>query len=374
MKTPNSIIKLAGACTAALLIAVIPQTVFAVASNITVSNSATVDYEISSIAQPQETASVDFITDKKVDVLVENLDGAAITVAPGQTTVVLKFRVTNQGNDIQDMRLTAIALAGSAAKYGGSDNFDATAFRVYLDEAANNETWDGNGTETDVTADPYIDELAAAGTKVVFLVGDIPASQADTSIASYYLEAEVGIGGGGGTKGAAETETGDGTVDTALGIDIVFADSTGDNSDAARDGKHTFQGEWVVAGATLTVSKTSVVISDGISASNPKRIPGAVIEYRIDIANGGGTAATNVVIRDDLSGEAANITFAVGQYNVGTHEIEVTTDLNGSPSVVTYSQESDADAADYTAGTVTVSGLSVAASTTTRIAFRVTVN
>ncbi len=376
MKTRIFMTRFATACTVALLIAAIPQAAFAVASGITVSNTATVDYEVGSVAQPQSSATVNFVTDKKVDVMVENLDGAAITVAPGQTTVVLKFRITNQGNDTQDIRLTATALAGGAAEYGGNDNFDATAFEVYLDANAN-EDWDGTGTETNVTADAYVDELPAAGTRVVFLVGNIPASQADASIASYFLEAQVGIGGTASSKGAAEAATGDGVADTEGSVDIVFADSSGDNGDTARDGKHTLQGEWRVAGATLTVTKSSVVISDGISTSNFKRIPGAVVEYRIDIDNTGGSDATNVTIADDLTGELANITFAVDQYNTGTDEIEITADLDNSPSITTYSQENDADTGDYgatTANTVTVTGLTVAAGTKTRVAFRVIIN
>ena len=378
MKTPKSITRLAGACTAALLIAASPQEAFAVASNITVSNTATVDYEVSSVAQPQKNASVNFVTDKKVDVLVENLDGAAVIVAPNQQTVVLKFRVKNEGNDVQDILLTPSALSGAAAKYGGTDNFDISSFAVYSDDG--NGSWDGTGTETDITAvgDRYVDELAANATQVIYLVGNVPLSQADASIASYFLEAQVGVGGSAASKGAAETATGDGTADTAGSVDIVFADSTGDNSDAARDGTHTLQGEWKVSSATIGVSKTSVVISDGVSASNFKRIPGAIVEYRIDIDNTGGTDATNVTVADDLSGELANITFAVGQYNTGADEIEVTADLDGTPVVTTRTQEGpDADGGDYnvtTADTVTVSGLTVAAGTKTRVAFRVTID
>ena len=375
MKTYKSITRFLGGGAAALLLAASPQAVFAVASGTSVDNTATVDYEVSGVAQPQASDSVNFVVDKKVDALVENLDGAAVSVAPGQTTVVLKFRVTNEGNDVQDMLLTATALAGGAGKYGGTGNFDASHFKIYLDDG--NASWDGTGTETDVTANAYIDELASSGQQVVYLVGDIPSGQADASIASYYLEAQVAVGGGAASKGAAESETGDGSADTEGSVDIVFADSTGDNSDAARDGKHTLQGEWKVAGATLTVTKSSTVISDGFSASNPKRIPGAVVEYRIDIANSGGTAATNVTVADDLSGELANITFAADQYNGSTDEIEVTSDLSGTPSVTTYTQESDGDTGDYnvtTADTVTITGLSVAAGTTTRVAFRVTID
>jgi uncharacterized repeat protein (TIGR01451 family) len=52
--------------------------------------------------------------------------------------------------------------------------------------------------------------------------------------------------------------------------------------------------------ATLLVTKTSAVISDGISAANPKSIPGAVVRYTINVQNTGNQSvdANSIIIQD----------------------------------------------------------------------------
>ena len=52
--------------------------------------------------------------------------------------------------------------------------------------------------------------------------------------------------------------------------------------------------------ATLVVSKTSTVLSDGVSAANPKSIPGAIIRYTITVQNTGNLSvdANSIVIVD----------------------------------------------------------------------------
>ena len=52
--------------------------------------------------------------------------------------------------------------------------------------------------------------------------------------------------------------------------------------------------------ATLVVTKTSIVLSDGVSASNPKALPGARVRYTITIQNTGNLAvdANSIVITD----------------------------------------------------------------------------
>ena len=52
--------------------------------------------------------------------------------------------------------------------------------------------------------------------------------------------------------------------------------------------------------AQMSILKTSIILSDGISSSNPKRIPGAVIRYCFDIRNVGAANADNVAISDTL--------------------------------------------------------------------------
>ncbi|WP_373473010.1 hypothetical protein [Sphingorhabdus lacus] len=52
--------------------------------------------------------------------------------------------------------------------------------------------------------------------------------------------------------------------------------------------------------ATLVVSKTSTVLSDGVSAANPKSIPGAIVRYTITVQNTGNLSvdANSIVIVD----------------------------------------------------------------------------
>ena len=50
---------------------------------------------------------------------------------------------------------------------------------------------------------------------------------------------------------------------------------------------HTVSSPMIIGTANLTVSKTNEVISDPINASNPKAIPGAIIEYSIEVINTG---------------------------------------------------------------------------------------
>jgi uncharacterized repeat protein (TIGR01451 family) len=52
--------------------------------------------------------------------------------------------------------------------------------------------------------------------------------------------------------------------------------------------------------ATLVVAKTSTVLSDGISVTNPKAIPGAVVRYTITVQNTGNLSvdANSIVIED----------------------------------------------------------------------------
>jgi uncharacterized repeat protein (TIGR01451 family) len=65
----------------------------------------------------------------------------------------------------------------------------------------------------------------------------------------------------------------------------------------------------------LDVSKTSSTVSDTISASNPKSMPGATMRYCMLVTNLGGAAATTVVANDNLP---PNITFIPGSMRSGT--------------------------------------------------------
>ncbi|MBA3941087.1 MAG: hypothetical protein C0520_07755 [Sphingopyxis sp.] len=71
-----------------------------------------------------------------------------------------------------------------------------------------------------------------------------------------------------------------------------------------------------VAGANLTIAKTSSVVSDPANGTaNPKAIPGAVIRYCVLVSNAGPATATGVAVTDTLP---ANLSFVPGSIRSGT--------------------------------------------------------
>ncbi len=63
---------------------------------------------------------------------------------------------------------------------------------------------------------------------------------------------------------------------------------------------HTTNTNMIVGTANITISKNSVVLSDPVNATNPKAIPGAIVEYTVAVGNTGfGYVDTNSFIISD---------------------------------------------------------------------------
>ncbi len=259
----------------------------------TITNTVTVNYQVGGVSQTAVSASKSFTVDRKVNVTVAELGSSTTTVSPGQTAAVTTFRVTNLSNAVLDFALSAAQQTGGAAPHGGTDNFDATNVRIYVDTNSNN-SYD-SGTDTLVT---YLDELGADGIKTVFVVADIPLGGATDDVAAVTLTATGREGGGASSQGAALTET---TGADTASMDTVFADGAG-STDSSRDAAYSAKDDFTVLAASLSVVKSSRLISDPVNGStDPKAIPGAVIEYCIAVANASGSAtATSVALSDPL--------------------------------------------------------------------------
>jgi uncharacterized repeat protein (TIGR01451 family) len=67
--------------------------------------------------------------------------------------------------------------------------------------------------------------------------------------------------------------------------------------------------------ANLSVTKISSVLTDGVSVTNPKSIPGATVRYCILVSNAGSATATAVSASDPIP---ANLTFVPGSMFSGT--------------------------------------------------------
>ncbi len=274
-----------------------------------IDNTATISYSVGSTAQTPIASSptgnttpgtagtpTTFVVDKKVDLSVTS--GTGVNVVPGTSAQSITFTLTNEGNSTESFNLTPSQVAAG-------DQFDTS-----------------NCTVTAPATLPV--SLAADGTQTVTVQCDIPASSATvangaTSLVDLLAEAQ----------GVTET-TGAEAPGT---VDVVFADDTGTSTDGAnRNAKHSATNTYTVATADLSVTKTSAVTNDPFNgASNPKRIPGATIEYTISVANAGGAqAADGLVITDvlqsDLTFSSCSVSGTVAGVNCSNAAGTVTTD------------------------------------------------
>ena len=321
----------------------------------TITNTATVDYQVGGVAQGQQSASNNFTVDRKINLLVEEVGTVTTNVVPGQTNAVTTFQLTNSSNEVLDFALVASQIVGGTASHGGTDTFNANNVRIYRDNTVTGTVGSWDTGDTLITA--YVDELVVDTAIRLFVVSDIPAGLANNAVAGVTLRATAREGGLAGTQGAAITET---TGANTAGKDTVFADIAGVAGDVARDGSHSDNDDYTVQTATLAVTKTSRVISDPFNnTTNPKLIPGAVVEYCIAVANSGGAAATSVVINDPVPGQ---LTFNAGTILLGGTVTSGTCDFNGTAG------------GSYTAPNVSGTIASIAAGAASTLVFRATVN
>ena len=343
----------------------------------TITNTANVQFTVGGVVQSTTpTGSANFTVDRLVNVTVAT--GGNTSVTPGATNRALKFTVTNNTNSPMDFELLASNLTG--------DNFDASgAFTYYLDDGTGSgDGVYGTGGDTLIT---YLDEMPSNATWTVFVVANIPNSgQTNGQLANVALQAIARNAGTAATQGAVTTETAG--ANTA-GIDNVFNDAIGTAaSDVARDGKHSDTAAYVIASATISVTKNSAVVSDPLNlTTNPKAIPGATMVYCIAVANGSSTVpATAVTVTDNIP---SGTTYKAGTIRVvpGAITCDATAISQGAAMTDTNADAGSETVGGNPAGTngnaggtgptfigpvTTVTDLPVSATTTT--VFQVTIN
>ncbi len=317
-----------------------------------ITNTATINYQVGGVAQPAINDGDTFVVDRKIDLTVAESGTATTVVVPGQTGAVTTFTLQNTSNAVLDFALAATQTVGGTASHGGTDNFDVTAPSIFRDTNGNG-TYE-SGTDTAVT---FIDELAADATVTLFIVANVPLGRATGDVANVRLTATAREGGAAATQGAALTQTAG--ANTA-GMDTVFADTAG-VADAARDAAHSDDDDYTVQTATLTLDKRSLVISDPVNGTtNPKLIPGAVVEYCIAVSNAAGGAAANSIAVSDIL--PSTLTYVASSIR-----------LDGTTTGLVCNADGVAGGT-FASGTVSGTLASVAAGATRTLVFRATVN
>ncbi|MGB4811572.1 MAG: hypothetical protein WBP13_03695 [Methylophilaceae bacterium] len=291
------------------------------ASGTTIVNQATLNYSVGGVAQAgvlsdgdTATAGVqttDFKVDNKIIVTVTKVDAARVTAVGGQVAATpvpnppayLTYQVSNTGNTTQDYKLTNNNLAvGAADPFTGVTTFVTANCRTFVESGATAGLQ--IGTDPEVT---YINDLAADATKNVYLVCDVPAAATNGQTGSVGLTAEaVDAAGTVAAQSASYTAAQLTAANTQAGVEIVAADLAGSEGDIVRDAKHSARDTYIVATASLAVTKTVTPICDPFNGkTNPKNIPGAAVQYAITIANTGSAAATLTTVSDTLAATLA---------------------------------------------------------------------
>ncbi len=118
----------------------------------------------------------------------------------------------------------------------------------------------------------------------------------------------------------------------------------------------------------LSVAKTSKIISDTVSGTNPKSLPGAVVEYCVLMTNMDSISMTNIAPSDSLP---ANTTYVPGSLSSGTSCAGATT-IEDDDNVD--ASETDAFRMAAAGSTITGSAATLAAGASFAMVFRATIN
>lgn len=311
-----------------------------------ISNQATVNYSVGGVAQtPVTSSTATFVVDNKVDLTVVTTNVAAVAASPGQTAVVTTFTVTNTGNSTQSYKLTATDIAGGTV-FGNTDTLNGLTLQTAVD-TNNNGTYDAG---TDQIGNLGDIAPAASPTPVrVFVLATIPLGATNGQFASVRLTVQAAAAGSAGATLVTQSSG----ADNAASVDVVFAD-------AGRDGSATADSQYAIQSAALSVTKTASVISDPFNnTTNPKAIPGAVVEYTITVNNTGAVAATTVAVTDSIP---ASTVYVAGSMT-----------RNGSAVTDSSSDGDNAQANGSPVSGIAVTIPTVAAAGTANVKFRVTI-
>ena len=314
-------------------------------------NTATVDFDVAGVVQNQlSSLPVEFVVDRRVNFTLTEIGIALVDVTPGVNDYFVDFLLTNTSNSVIDFNVSLAQLVSGGTVQGQTDDADMGL----VDYAVSADPVSGTDADPVRGGAQYVDELEADDAIRIRVFGDAALTMSNGEIAGVDLNVVGAEGGLPGTEGAALV---DGVANTDLGIENVFADALGDNSESAQDG-------FIVVSADLEVTKAYSVFAGDLGSGLP--IPGATIQYVITIVNSSlVTAADPMQIGDVLDGD---VTFVTGGFSGLDFEI------NNGGVVTQCTAAADLDDCEENAGVITIGAgdtISLAANTTLTLTYQV---
>ncbi len=260
-----------------------------------ISNQAQLKYSINGIQQTAITSnSADFTVLEVVNVVLVSLDSGAVRVSTPQLNAPLTFSLNNTGNGTQTYDLSRINnITG--------DQFDpssaATAIFIESGLLAGFQAT-GPNADTVYTAGSNSVSVAAGGSKIVYVVSDIPSALAIGNEGTVELSAKSRILGlAGSTPGS-----------THPNISVIGQTSTVLAVTGLTRGQASAPGSYRIDGVIVKVTKTIVSPSD---ANN--LIPGTEMIYSLLVKVEGVGTVQNLVVNDPIP---AQLSYVAGSMTV----------------------------------------------------------
>lgn len=356
----------------------------------TISNTATLNFEVNGASQTAINSTKDFKVDIKLDFSAAR---AAIPVATTETAPITLTGQTGEyylvgAYDLTNATNTAAVLNLAAA--------DATGVTV-ADGSSNGPTGDGNYVDNiNLSNSGQYKMFAAVDTSGVVATGnaitELSFGEGDTKRVLVYALKDDVVGVDKDVLAATLTVTGkevtvigsasavavpedDDATNTDAGVEFVFADADGNNSESATNALYLVfpdfgPGEGPGDANDPNKSgfvKLSKVLWDPINkADNPKAIPGATVQYSISITNLGSSAAKVVKISDPIPTNTLICTDSAKQCHAPKAE-----QRDDQAAELTYAAPTTAPAND--SGTIKAEYATLAAKETGTILFTVTI-
>jgi uncharacterized repeat protein (TIGR01451 family) len=304
-----------------------------------ITNVATVNYSLGGATHAPISATASIKVDELIQPVLTWQDAAAVAAISPGTNDALQFLLTNAGNGQEAFSLTRTngPLPLPAGNY---TPLNGTIGSMYLEnglQAGFQAT--GPNADTLYVSGSNDPNLAAGAGKIIYVISDTPVvpngAKGDVLLAAASL-----------TPGAAGAAPGTSLAGLGQGGGYAVVGAT--------RGQASATGSYTAISLTMTVNKTLV------SAVDPNGtavlMPGTVLTYQIAVSLSGAGTATNLVIADPLPADTA--------YVPGSIIVDGTAKTDAA----------DADNAQFTANTVSVSLGNVAAPANIVITFRATIN
>jgi len=305
-------------------------------AGVVIQNQATVTYNAGAGSISASSQVVDITVQELINVTVVSQDAAKVSISSPQSDAYLKFQITNTGNGNEDFVI-------SQSNLSGSDDFDVDHSAIYID--------DGDGV-----FEPGVDDIvyntpsiAPDASIVIWVVSDIPGSQADGN------EAEVQVSALSKTfsdAGHTNPSAGDSITGGDSGTAAVYGTAAANADDNAI---------FIISAITVTIDKVVSAVRDNLGGSGTQPVPGADVDYTLTVTVIGTGIANTVVVSDPLPSE-----------------LNLKDGINGTITVnaVSMTAASDGDDASYDANTNTITvdlGNITAGATATTVQFTTTI-